>query len=123
MFSRSRITLPKHIHLSFVVRLLLGTALSAIGAVLLVLAMPPYGIWPYTLFGRLALNASSWLFISAAYALSGNLWLAALMYANTDYPLSRLVTQQPAMGLLFMALMLVGAWVLSRFKYLSPTPR
>ncbi len=46
MVSHSRITLPKHIHLSFVVRLLLGTALSAIGAVLLVLAMPPYGTWP-----------------------------------------------------------------------------
>ena len=50
------------------------------------------------LFGRLALNATSWLLFGAAYALSGNLWLAALMHANTDYPLSPLVTQQRRWG-------------------------
>jgi hypothetical protein len=53
MVSHSRITLPKHIHLSFVVRLLLGTAPSALSAVLLILAMPPYGIWPLALLGLL----------------------------------------------------------------------
>jgi len=53
MVSHSGITLPKPIHLSFVVRLLLGTALSALSAVLLALAMPPYGIWPLALLGLL----------------------------------------------------------------------
>jgi len=53
MVSHSGITSPKHIHLSFVVRLLLGVALSAVSAVLLTLAMPPYGIWPLALLGLL----------------------------------------------------------------------
>lgn len=53
MVSHSKITLAKHIHLSFVVRLLLGAALSALSAVLLALAMPPYGIWPLALLGLL----------------------------------------------------------------------
>jgi len=30
--------------------------------------------------------------LGAVYALSGKLWLAAPMHANTDYPLSRLVS-------------------------------
>jgi len=53
MASHPKITLPKHIHLSFTVRLLLGTALSVLSAGLLTLAMPPYGIWPLALLGLL----------------------------------------------------------------------
>ena len=36
---------------TFAVRLLIGIALSLLGAVLLTLSMPPYGIWPLALIG------------------------------------------------------------------------
>jgi apolipoprotein N-acyltransferase len=36
---------------TFVIRLLVGIALSVLGAVLLALSMPPYGIWPLALIG------------------------------------------------------------------------
>lgn len=64
--------------------------------------------------GRMSLNVASWLFFGGAYALSGNLWLSALMHANTDYALSPLITQSPPLGFVFMALMLAGAWVIGR---------
>jgi len=36
---------------SFAIRLLIGIALSALGAALLTLSMPPYGIWPLAVIG------------------------------------------------------------------------
>lgn len=38
-------------NLSFVLRLLIGVALSALGALLLTLSMPPYGLWPLAVLG------------------------------------------------------------------------
>lgn len=64
--------------------------------------------------GRLALNAISWAFFGAAYALSGNLWLTAMAHASTDFPLSPLVTNQPVLGVVFMILMVTGAWWMGR---------
>jgi membrane protease YdiL (CAAX protease family) len=60
--------------------------------------------------GRLALNLASWLIFGTAYALSGNLWLVVVAHAATDYGLSPLVTNEPAFGLLFMALLVAGAY-------------
>ena len=59
--------------------------------------------------GRLALNLASWLIFGSIYALSGNLWLVVVAHAATDYPLSPLVTNEPLFGLLFMAILIVGA--------------
>jgi membrane protease YdiL (CAAX protease family) len=60
--------------------------------------------------GRLALNVASWLIFGTAYALSGNLWLVVVAHAATDYGLSPLVTNEPLFGLLFMALLVAGAY-------------
>lgn len=60
--------------------------------------------------GRMALNVASWLIFGTAYAVSGNLWLVAVAHAATDYGLSPLVTNEPAFGLLFMALLVAGAY-------------
>lgn len=40
-------------HLSSFIRLLAGQALAVLSAVLIVLSMPPYGIWPLALVGLL----------------------------------------------------------------------
>jgi membrane protease YdiL (CAAX protease family) len=60
--------------------------------------------------GRMALNVASWLIFGTAYAVSGNLWLVVVAHAATDYGLSPLVTNEPAFGLLFMALLVAGAY-------------
>lgn len=44
---------PSRIHLSPVLRLLIGVALSSVSAVLLTFSMPPYGIWPLAVLGLL----------------------------------------------------------------------
>lgn len=44
---------PKEVHLSLIIRLLAGIVLSGLSAVLLTLAMPPYGLWPLALIGLL----------------------------------------------------------------------
>lgn len=59
---------------------------------------------------RLALNFVSWGFIGLIYFLSGNLWLAAFAHASTDYPLSPLIKDVPALGLAFMLLLAAGGW-------------
>lgn len=64
--------------------------------------------------GRLALNLASWLIFGTIYALSGNLWLVVVAHAATDYGLSPLVTNEPLFGLLFMALLIAGAYRLRR---------
>jgi membrane protease YdiL (CAAX protease family) len=61
--------------------------------------------------GRMALNAASWGFFGTIYAISGNLWLAAFTHASTDYGLSPLVTDEPLMGLIFMAFLVLAAWL------------
>jgi len=70
--------------------------------------------------GRLALNVASWLFFGLAYALSGNLWLAAIMHANTNYAISPLIVGSPPLGLLFMGMMVAAAWVLGRRRDRAP---
>jgi hypothetical protein len=60
--------------------------------------------------GRLALNLASWLIFGTVYALSGNLWLVVVAHAATDYGLSPLVTTEPMFGLLFMTLLIAGAY-------------
>lgn len=74
-----------------------------------------YGVGPT--LGRLSLNLASWLIFGSIYALSGNLWLVALAHAGTDYGLSPLVTNEPAFGLLFMAILVAGA------GWARPAPR
>jgi apolipoprotein N-acyltransferase len=44
---------PKDIDQPFIFRFLVDMVLAALSAVLLMLAMPPYGIWPLALFGLL----------------------------------------------------------------------
>jgi membrane protease YdiL (CAAX protease family) len=61
--------------------------------------------------GRMALNAASWGFFGTIYAISGNLWLAAFTHASTDYGLSPLVTDEPLIGLIFMAFLVLAAWL------------
>jgi membrane protease YdiL (CAAX protease family) len=62
-----------------------------------------------SILGRLALNAASWIFFGAIYALGGNLWLVAAAHGSTDYPLIPLITDKPVFGLVFMALLVAGA--------------
>jgi membrane protease YdiL (CAAX protease family) len=66
------------------------------------------------IIGRMALNAVSWGIFGTVYMLSGNLWLAALTHASTDYGLSPMVTGTPLMGLIFMAFVIFAAWFLRR---------
>ena len=62
------------------------------------------------LLGRLGLNLASWLVFGTMYAVSGNLWLVVVAHAATDYGLTPLVTQVPLLGLLFMTVLVVGAF-------------
>jgi hypothetical protein len=48
------------------------------------------------------------------YLLSGNLWLVVVAHASTDYGVSPLVTGEPLLGLLFMSVLVAGAWWLGR---------
>jgi membrane protease YdiL (CAAX protease family) len=60
--------------------------------------------------GWMSLNLVSWMVFGTVYALSGNLWLAAFTHASTDYGLSPMVTDQPLVGLVFMAFLVFAAW-------------
>ena len=62
------------------------------------------------ILGRLALNAVSWGIFGTIYLLSGNLWLVVVAHAATDLGLTPLVTNEPVWGLVFMALLVAGAW-------------
>ena len=62
-----------------------------------------------SVLGRLALNAVSWGVFGTIYLLSGNLWLVVVAHAATDLGLTPLVTNEPLWGLVFMALLVVGA--------------
>jgi hypothetical protein len=48
------------------------------------------------------------------YLLSGNLWLVVVAHASTDYGPSPHVTAEPLLGLLFMSVLVAGAWWLGR---------
>jgi len=61
--------------------------------------------------GRMGLNFISWIFLGTIYALSGNLWLVAAAHGSMDYPLLPRITQQPVFGLIFMGLLILGAWL------------
>lgn len=63
-----------------------------------------------SILGRLALNAGSWLIFGTIYVMSNNFWLVVVAHASTDYPLTGLITEVPIMGLLFMLLLILGAW-------------
>ncbi|MBN2048631.1 MAG: CPBP family intramembrane metalloprotease [Anaerolineaceae bacterium] len=54
------------------------------------------------LLARLGIHFFSWLFFGAIYALSGNLWLAGLTHAASDYALLPVIVNQPLFGLLLM---------------------
>jgi len=62
----------------------------------------------------LMLNLLSWGFFGAIYLFSGNLWLTALAHASTDYGLLPAITNVPALGLLFMSMVVAVAWWLGR---------
>jgi len=62
------------------------------------------------LIGRLGLNLASWLVFGTVYLLSGNLWLVVLAHAATDYGVTPLITNEPVFGLVFMAILIAGAW-------------
>lgn len=64
--------------------------------------------------GRLSLNVASWLIFGTIYLLSGNLWLVIVAHASTDYGLTPLITQEPLLGLVFMATLVAGSWWLGR---------
>jgi membrane protease YdiL (CAAX protease family) len=93
-----------------------GRAWVTVGLVALTFALwhlPGYlaiGYGAGAIAGRMALNVASWLIFGSIYALSGNLWLVVVAHAATDYGLSPLVTNEPLFGLLFMALLVAGAF-------------
>ncbi|HCF90184.1 MAG TPA: hypothetical protein DER41_09555, partial [Firmicutes bacterium] len=53
----------------------------------------------------------SWIILGTIYAFSGNLWLVAAAHGSMDYPLLPRITQQPIFGLIFMGLLILGAWL------------
>lgn len=61
--------------------------------------------------GRMGLNFISWIILGTIYAFSGNLWLVAAAHGSMDYPLLPRITQQPIFGLIFMGLLILGAWL------------
>ena len=63
-----------------------------------------------SILGRLALNAVSWGIFGTIYLVSGNLWLVVVAHAATDLALTPLITNEPVWGLVFMALLVTGAW-------------
>lgn len=64
----------------------------------------------------LLLRMISWWFFGAIYALSGNLWITAMAHASTDYALLPAIIRTPIVGLLFMILLITGAWWIGRGK-------
>lgn len=75
--------------------------------------------------GRMGLNFISWIVLGTIYAFSGNLWLIAAAHGSMDYPLLPRITQQPVFGLIFMGLLILGAWLDRKYfpgKSSEPTP-
>jgi uncharacterized protein len=70
---------------------------------------------------RLALPAASGLIFGAVYLWSRNLWFTAFLHGTTNYPLSPLITENPALGLVFMAIALSAAFLAGRMG-LAPRP-
>jgi membrane protease YdiL (CAAX protease family) len=68
--------------------------------------------------GRMALNAVSWGIFGTIYAISGNLWLSAFTHASTDYGLTPLVTDEPLMGLTFMAFLVLAVWLVQHERFM-----
>jgi membrane protease YdiL (CAAX protease family) len=69
----------------------------------------------------LGLPAASGLIFGAVYLWSRNLWFTAFVHGTTNYPLSPLITESPALGLLFMAVALCAAFLVGRIG-LAPRP-
>ena len=67
-----------------------------------------------SILGRLALNLVSWLIFGTLYVVSGSFWLVAVAHASTDYPLTGLITEVPALGLFFMVVLVLGGWCYRR---------
>jgi membrane protease YdiL (CAAX protease family) len=63
---------------------------------------------------RLALPAASGLIFGAVYLWSRNLWFTAFLHGTTNYPLSPLITENPVLGLAFMAIALGAAFLIGR---------
>jgi hypothetical protein len=68
--------------------------------------------------GRMALSAVSRGIFGTIYAISSNLWLAAFTHASTDYGLSPLVTEEPLIGLVFMAFLVLAAWLAQQERFM-----
>lgn len=71
------------------------------------------------IIGRMALNAVSWSIFGTIYAISGSLWLAAFTHASTDYGISPMVTENPLIGLLFMAFLVFAAWLTQKESFMA----
>jgi membrane protease YdiL (CAAX protease family) len=69
------------------------------------------------MLGKMGVNFWSWLVFGAIYAISGNLWMAAFAHASTDYGLSPLVTNEPLIGLVFMAFLIYGAYMVKKVEH------
>lgn len=64
--------------------------------------------------GDLAINMASWLFFGAMYSLSRNLWLVTIAHASTDYGLLPMITRDPLIGFVFIVMLLLGGWLVTR---------
>ena len=73
------------------------------------------------LVGPLGLNLTPWLVSGAVYLFSGNLWLVVIAHAATDYGMTPLITGEPAFGLVFMAMLIAGAWRTGRRRATKDT--
>ncbi len=73
------------------------------------------GTLGFSLVIDLLLHVISWSIFGTIYLLSGNLWLTAFVHASTDYPLLPIVTDNPLIGLFFMAIVIAFAvWIRRR---------
>lgn len=68
----------------------------------------------------LLLRMVSWIFFGTIYLLSGNLWLTSFAHASTDYALLPAVVNSPLLGLVFMMINLLIAWLLIRSPFFTP---
>ncbi len=65
------------------------------------------------------LRALSWCFFGTMYILSGNLWLAALAHASTDYAILPIIVNDPLIGVIFMFILIVLSPLLPKFSHLT----
>lgn len=70
--------------------------------------------WSVSIVFDLLLNVVSWCFFGTIYLFSRNLWLTAMAHASTDYALLPMIINNPAIGLLFMCLLVACAYFLGR---------